>query len=327
MHGHKKKDSIPSGSSATLKEEAITAKKRKFTYFISDRLSEEDKYDIFKITPTPQPLGITIVRGHLEVVENPKEKRAKITVYNASNNELAGIYNTNSYTGNYILVLVPNVKYIAKVEVSGYGTLQEIIEVPLKVDYEICRQDLKIRLNEKQKPSLALTSFFADDNEKVFYLRSTVDTSKAGEDVNAVTEDEKNKIAKKNGKPYSTIDEMVKKQLEEEKKKPAEALTAFKSNDFQKAVFIYADILKNDPADPFINYYYGVCLVKLDVNKPKAISSLQIASKIKEVPYDVYFYLGKACHLSYLFNDALCAFEEYKKHAKPNELLSNNVSS
>ncbi|MEO8760440.1 MAG: hypothetical protein ABI388_04740 [Bacteroidia bacterium] len=310
-----------------VKEDVITAKKRKFTYFISDRISDEDKYDIFKITPQPQPLGITIVRGHLEVAENPKEKHAKITIYNASNNELVGIYNTNSYTGNYLLVLVPNVKYIAKVEVSGYGTTQEIIEVPLKVDYEVCRQDLKLKLNEKQKPVLTITSFFADENEKVFYLKSNLDASNSGDDnLSLVSDEEKNKIAKKNGKPYSTIDEMVKKQLDEEKKKPGEALAAFKSNNFQQAVFIYADILKNDPADPFINYYYGVCLVKLDVTKAKAINSLQIASKVKEIPYDVFFYLGKACHLSYLFNDAIVALEEYKKRAKPTEIESNHVA-
>jgi hypothetical protein len=321
-----KKDSLAIPKTPAAKEEVLTPKKRKFTYFISDRLSEEDKYDIFKITPTPQPLGVTIVRGHLEVLENPKEKHAKITVYNASNNELVGIYNTNSYTGNYIMVLVPNIKYIAKVEVSGYGITQEIMEVPLKVDYEICRQDLKLKLSEKQKPVLTLTSFFADENEKVFYLRSTIDTSKSEDNLNNISEEEKNKIAKKNGKPYSTVDEMVKKQLEEEKKKPGEALTAFKSNDFQRAVFIYADILKNDPADPFINYYYGVCLVKLDVTKAKAINCLQMAAKIKEVPYDVFFYLGKACHLSYLFNDAIAALEEYKKRAKPSELESNHVT-
>ncbi len=320
------KDSLAPTKTPVIKEDALLTKKRKFTYFISDRSSEEDKYDIFKITPTPQPLGITIVRGHLEIFENPREKHAKITLYNASNNELVGIYNTNMYTGNYILVLVPNVKYVVKVEVSGYGTTQDIIEVPLKVDYEICRQDLKLKLNEKQKPILSIASFFADDNEKVFYLRSTIDTSNTRDDLNAISEEEKDKIAKKNGKPYSTIDELVKKQLEEEKKKPAEALSAFKSNDFQKAVFLYSDLLKKDPADPFMNYYYGVCLVNLDVSKAKAINSFQIASKFKEVPYDVYFYLGKACHLSYLFNDALLALEEYKKRAKPTELINNNVA-
>ena len=327
LSAQKKDSSLSLPKTPTIKEDAITTKKRKFTYFISDRSSDEDKYDIFKITPQPQPLGITIVRGHLDVLENPKEKHAKITIYNASNNELVGIYNTNGYTGNYILVLVPNVKYLAKVEVSGYGTTKEIIEVPLKVDYEICRQDLKLKLNEKQKPTLTLTSFFADENEKVFYLKSTIDASKDGDDnLNSVSEEEKNKIAKKNGKPYSTIDEMVKKQLEEEKKKPGEALSAFKRNDFQGAAFLYADLLKKDPADPFVNYYYGVCLVKLDVTKGKAINSLQIASKIKEVPYDVFFYLGKACHLSYLFNDAILALEEYKKRAKPTEIESNHVA-
>ncbi len=96
----------------------------------------------------------------MQVLDDPKLKRARINVYNASNNELVGIYNTNSYTGNYLLILVPNVKYVFKVEVKGYGTMQEVVEVPSKIDYEICQQQLKIKLNDKHKPVLSLNNCF-----------------------------------------------------------------------------------------------------------------------------------------------------------------------
>jgi len=78
-------------------------------------------------------------------------KNAKISVYNASNNDLVGIYNTNAYTGNYLLILAPNIKYQFKVEASGYGAPQEIVEIPLKIDYEICQQDIKLKVNEKKQ--------------------------------------------------------------------------------------------------------------------------------------------------------------------------------
>ena len=318
------KDSLPV-KQTEIKEDPNALRKRKFIYFISNRSSDDDKFDVFKITPSSQSPALIVIRGHFEVIGNPNEKKGKISVYNASTNDLVGIYNTSSYTGNYLLILAPNVKYLFKVEVSGYGTTQEFVEIPMKIDFEICQQDLKIKLNEKKKAVLMINSFFADENEKVFYLKSNIDTTKVNSDITAfAATEEKNRGIDKNGKPTSNIDELVKKQLEEEKKKPEEALAAFKGNDFEKALTLYGNILKNDPGDPFINYYYGVCLVKLDRNKAKAINSLLIASAIKEVPPDAFYYLGKAYHLSYLFQDAIKAFESYKGKVKPYDFEGAN---
>jgi tetratricopeptide (TPR) repeat protein len=314
-----KKDSLVPKKDA--KEDALT-KRRKYNYFVSDRLSEDDKYDIFRITPTNQSPSAIIVRGHLDVIGNPNQKKGRISVFNISNGELVGVYNSSGYTGNYIMVLVPNVKYSFKVEVSGYGLLEDIIEVPMRIDYEICRQDLKIKLNEQKKPELTITNFFVDENEKVFYLRSKPDTTtteNALASVNIKAKDGKNEN-------YSSIDELVKKQLEDERKKPAEALKAFKSNDLESAFAYYSALIKNDPADPFMNYYYGICLLKLGKNRAKAINSLQLASHYKEVPSDVFYHLGSAYHLSYLFNDAIQAFNEYRRRAKPAELAGSDVN-
>lgn len=317
-----KKDSlIPKPTE--LKEDLSAVKKRNFIYFISNRLSDDDKFDVFKVTPGTQSPALIVVRGHMEIIGNPNEKKGKISVYNASNNDLVGIYNTNIYTSNYLLILAPNIKYLFKVEVSGYGTTEEIVEVPLKIDYEICQQELKIKLNEKKKPVLMVNSFFADENEKVFYLKSTIDTTKINSENELANNEGYNKQTGKSGNA-STIDELVKKQLEEEKKKPEEALNAFKNNDFEKALALYSSLLKNDLGDPFVNYYYGVCLLKLDRNKAKAINSLLIASTVKEVPVDVFLYLGKAYHLSYLFQDAIKAFEQYKGRVKPYDFEGNN---
>ncbi len=304
------------------KEDINVAKKRKFIYLISDRLSDDDKLDVFKMTPSSLTPALIVIRGHMEVIGSPNEKKAKISVYNVSTNDLVGVYNSNSYTGNYLLILAPNVKYLFKVEVSGYGTTQEIVEIPMKIDYEICQQDLKIKLNEKNKPVLMIHSFFADENEKVFYLRTIIDTTKINND-NVLNNDEIARQLDKN-KESLNIDELVKKQLEEEKKKPEQALAAFKNNDYEKALELYSSLLKNDPADPFMNYYYGVCLLSLDKNKAKAINSLLIASSVKEVPVDVYFYLGKAYHLSYLFQDAIKAFEQYRGRIKPYDFETQN---
>lgn len=308
------KDSLQAKNSE-VKESVNEPKKKKFIYFISNRLSEDDKYDVFKAAPSSKDPALVVIRGHVEVIGNPNIKRAKINVYNVSNNELVGIYNSSNYTGNYLLILAPNIKYHFKVEISGYGITEEFVEVPLKTDYEICQQELKVKLNEKNKPVLMIHSFFADENEKVFYLRSNIDTTKINNEL-SLNNYLLNKQAHKNGNT-TNIDELVKKQLEEEKKKPEEALAAFKADDYEKALELYSGLLKNDLGDPFVNYYYGICLLKLDKNKAKAINSLLIAAAVAEVPVDVFFYLGKAYHLSYLFQDAMKAFEIYRGKVKP----------
>ncbi|MGZ4098190.1 MAG: hypothetical protein ACXVNM_04890, partial [Bacteroidia bacterium] len=308
-----------------VKDDFLQSRKRKYTYIVSDRLSHDERFDIFKITPTAEPPHVIIVRGHFEAIDDLNQKKARITVYNASNNERVGVFVTNSYTGNYILVLVANVKYLFHVEVQGYGTTIEEVEVPLKIDYEVCRQVIKVKLNEKKKPVLLVNNFFTDDNEKMFYIKASGDTARSLSELPG-GESDVVKTANKNVKGYSTIDEMVKKQVQEENKKPVEALKAFKSGDYETSAQLYEAILKNDPAEPFANYYYGVSLFKLNKSKAKVIGSLQLASGYKDVPYDAFLYLGKAFHHSYIFQDAILSFEEYKKRATPAETENNNIN-
>ena len=234
-----KKDSI-SAPSSIIKEDVPHTKKRKFIYFVSDRSNEDHKYDIFKIIPSDREPGIVIIKGHIDIPEIPTQKRVKISVYNISNNELVGIYNTNKYTANYLMVLVPNVKYLFKVETDGFQPSQQIVEVPLKIDYEVGRQEIKIMHTEQKKTSLFITSAFSEPNEKVLQLRSSPDSIKkeSGNDA-YIWKDNKKGAETKTDKPVSTIDEMVKKQLEEEKKKPIAALKAFKNLDFETALPLY----------------------------------------------------------------------------------------
>ena len=316
-----KKDTLKTNS---LDENLSQNKKRKFLFFASDRMSEDGKYDIFKTIITDQNAGLMIARGHFEVADNPGQHKAKITVYNASNNNMVGIYNTNAYTGNYLLVLVPNVKYIFKVETNGYEVTEQEVEVPLKIDYEVCRQDIKIKRNEKGKTALFVNNFFSDGNEKVFFLKTSIDSTRKDAENAGYSDDESIKAAKQ--KPYANVDEMVKKQLEEERKKPAEALKAFKAGDFETALPIYESLLKNDPKEPFLNYYCGVCLVKTNRNKGTAINHLEIAARYKDVPSNVFLYLGKAYQLSYMFTDGYKALEEYKRAEKPTEINNSELS-
>ena len=117
--------------------------------------------------------------------------------------------------------------------------------MPLKIDYEVCKQDLIIKLNDKNKPSLTLTSFFEDEDEKVYLLKSTIDSA-AINTTNSLFVQQKNTKNNSKEKVTSTIDALVKKQVIEENKKPSEALKAFNTGDFESASTLYAAIGQND---------------------------------------------------------------------------------
>ncbi|MBK9284543.1 MAG: PD40 domain-containing protein [Sphingobacteriaceae bacterium] len=308
-----------------VKEDNFALRKREHVFFVSNRLCDDNKFDIFKVTPTDKEPPVIIVRGKFRVEGNPNIKKARIMIYNASNEHLVGTFNTNEYTGNYLLVLAPSVKYIFKVDMNNYPTLSEDVEVPLKIDYEVCYQELNVKVNAKNKASISVHSYFTDENEKVFYMKAMVDTNRHFSNMYQFsTLNNKEKLPAE--EIHSTVDELVKKQIDIERKKPEDAFRFFKLGKYNEALQIYSLLLRNDPADPFVNYYYGICNYKLGTSKTKAVSCLQLAADCKDVPYNVFLYLGLASHQSYLFTTAIQAFENYKKKASPIEMKTNNIN-
>jgi len=310
----------------TVPDDFFVPKKKKFVYLVSNRFSEDSKYDVYKTIPYSDTIKVVLVKGRIEALDNPKFKKAKLFLYNASNNQLVGTYNTNAYTGRYLLCVVPNVRYLLKIETQEYGNFREIIEVPLKTDYDICKQEIKLQKIDK-KGLVTIQNYFTDEDEKVAYIKSVSDTAEIltnNKELLEYTAGGKT-VAGKNKIGASKIDELVKLELEAERKKPVEALSSFMAKKYELAAQQFLDLIKKDPQEPFYNYYYGVSLIKLNKQKLKAIQALEIASMVKEVNYDVNYYLGKAYMQSYLFNDAIQSLERYKQKAKPQELLANEI--
>jgi hypothetical protein len=95
-------------------------------------------------------------------------------------------------------------------------------------------------------------------------------------------------------------------------KKEADRL--FEDNEFTKAYKPYAQLVANFPKDPEYNYRLGVCMIYSEPDKKKCIPYLKIASgNPKDAPKDVNFYLGKAYHINYLFDEAIKYYNAYKK--------------
>ncbi len=92
-----------------------------------------------------------------------------------------------------------------------------------------------------------------------------------------------------------------------------EANRYFENGEFTKAYKPYTQLVANYPKEPEYNYRLGVCMIYCEPDKKKCITYLKTASKnSEESPKDVKFYLGKAYHINYLFDEAIKCYSEYK---------------
>ena len=101
---------------------------------------------------------------------------------------------------------------------------------------------------------------------------------------------------------------------EEEFKKQAAKL--FNDEEFVKAYPLYTQLVSLYKKDPDYNYRLGVCMLYASDNKEKAIPYLEFALRTpNKIEKEAYFYLAKAYHLNYRFDDAISRYKAYKKIA------------
>ena len=107
---------------------------------------------------------------------------------------------------------------------------------------------------------------------------------------------------------------------EEEQIKLAEKL--YQEEDYGQAFKLYSTLLAHYPKDPKFNYRIGVCILNVGDDKgdrKPAIHYLEIAkNKFNELDKEVLFYLGRAYHVNYDFDDAILYYNEYKAIASIN---------
>lgn len=108
----------------------------------------------------------------------------------------------------------------------------------------------------------------------------------------------------------------IKAQTTDELKKKADKL--FKEENYDEAYKYYSQLVSNFPKDPEYNYRLGVCMVYSEPDKTKCLPFLKTAAaNPAEAPKEVYFYIGKAYHINYRFDDAIKNYNEFKKTAPP----------
>jgi len=103
-------------------------------------------------------------------------------------------------------------------------------------------------------------------------------------------------------------------QVKNEAELKKEAAKAFEEEEYATGFKLYSTLLANYPKDPEYNYRLGVCALFSEPDKKKAIAFLQAAlKKEKEVEKEVLFYMGKAYHFNYQFDEAIKYYTQYKQ--------------
>lgn len=102
------------------------------------------------------------------------------------------------------------------------------------------------------------------------------------------------------------------------------SLSSFDQGDYRSALPGLRTLLELDGGDPTYSYYVGRCLVGINEGLDEAIELLYGASK-KNAPKDAVFYLGRAYHLSYNFQDARTYYEKFDLTASRQERKAYQV--
>jgi hypothetical protein len=94
-----------------------------------------------------------------------------------------------------------------------------------------------------------------------------------------------------------------------------EADRRFDDEDYDGAYKLYSQLVANFPKDPVFNYRLGVCMIYSEPDKKKALPYLKSAAANPEAPKEAVFYLGKALHINYRFDEAIAQYEKFKTTA------------
>jgi len=79
----------------------------------------------------------------------------------------------------------------------------------------------------------------------------------------------------------------------------------------------FKQLMDKYPEDTYFKYKTGVCYLYKSDEAAKSVSLLENVEKEEPQFVDVKFYLGRAYHLMYRFDEAIDKFKEYKLKAKP----------
>ena len=108
----------------------------------------------------------------------------------------------------------------------------------------------------------------------------------------------------------------------------------FFNGDYQRALFLYKDILKEDPDNCNVNYKAGLCYQHLPMDAGRSITYLKKAVKEvtpdyiegsaseRKAPIAAWYALARAYHTNRFYKEGVDAYQQYIDRLSPNELTA-----
>jgi hypothetical protein len=97
----------------------------------------------------------------------------------------------------------------------------------------------------------------------------------------------------------------------DEKKKLESAEFFFNEQNYLRALPIYVQLMDTHSDDIYFKYRSGICFLYKSDEKQRSIDLLKQVSAAAPNAADIDFYLGRAYHLNYKFDDAIESFKKY----------------
>jgi ribosomal protein L24E len=305
-------------------------------YFVSNRQNMDGNYTMYKARTNQSGISSCLLKGNFEVEGFDNMRRAEIAVYNISNDELVGIYNTNAATGNYLVILAPNVKYEFVINAYGYAPIKRVVEIPsfanTNVLEDVSAQKILLKI-DGEKVDFSLNTWIVEDKEPTLFLLTVYNEDEEDDHHVELYQPSENDFADNSDKDrrrlketdFGNIDELIKSQAQSESKKPELAEKAFLKKEYRAAIDLYSQLLSLNGDDPVYNYRKGVALFYTNQNKLKALPFLKKAVSSDKTPYTVHYLMARSYHLWSDFSKAQVSYDAFKAKASSKEIEELNI--
>ncbi|MFL5729270.1 MAG: OmpA family protein [Cytophagaceae bacterium] len=99
----------------------------------TDNVGEKDIYVLHR--PKPKNVSLIVLKGKVTSKESGQPLAATLTVTDNETNQIIGVYNSNSFTGKYTVIIPPGKNYGIAVEAENHLSHSENVDIPYKEEY------------------------------------------------------------------------------------------------------------------------------------------------------------------------------------------------
>lgn len=118
----------------------------KRAYFSSHHEDSYGDQDIYVMhLPEQKETSLIVLKGKISASDNGSPIGASITVTDNESGNIIGIYNSNSFTGKYVVVIPPGKNYGISVDADGFLPYSENINLEDKGEYYEVNKDIKMK--------------------------------------------------------------------------------------------------------------------------------------------------------------------------------------